>query len=180
MKSKIFLLLFLYGCSSPSGPPELTPITTSGANTISFLINGNVFLPSSAENGFNLAPPAYSIDVAHPTWDTGYWTSQIMLNTSSQTDVFEIVFYKLLDTGTFPLATLPEDGGWAGFALNGLGSNSGGFVTSDSLSAWIHISRFDTNANIISGTFAMTMVGVPITDSIIQITDGRFDFHYTP
>jgi hypothetical protein len=179
MKNKVVItLLFLYGCSSPSGPPELTPITTNGANTISFLINGNVFLPSSAENGFNIAPPAYSVYVAHETWDSNYWVSQIIANTSSQPDVFEIDFDELLDTGTFRLGLVTNvPRAYAMYVPNG---DNLGYFTRDSLPAWINISRFDTNVHVLSGTFAMTMEGGPSRDSIVQITNGRFDFHYTP
>ena len=42
----------------------------------------------------------------------------------------------------------------------------------------IHITHLDTSLSIISGTFSVTLKNPECMDSVMTITDGRFDFNY--
>ena len=42
----------------------------------------------------------------------------------------------------------------------------------------VNITFLDTEKNIIAGTFSMTLINPDCTDSVMVISDGRFDFGY--
>ncbi len=52
------------------------------------------------------------------------------------------------------------------------------FQTNNSSSGTLNITRFDTNAKIISGTFSFDAVQRDSTNNIVHVTDGRFDVTY--
>ncbi len=173
---KLLLLLFylhLAGCSgckdSLSNINQLPPITQDGANTFGAIVNGKVWVPS----GFNGTPNLQY------NYDPGYAYGTLNVGAYRRTDTVENDVTNLgfaldsLNNYQMPhsFALKPNsnmafdyDQYPCVYAAEDSGTKSSGSIT---------ISKLDTTAGIISGTFSGVLIRAGC--DTITITEGRFD-----
>lgn len=136
----------------------LPPITQNGSNTIGFRVDGQVWLPKGSFN--------------YPSW-LAYYSGKMFYINANQVggdtrDQFGI--------GINPLQ--PTQATWDLAERNGVVCNFGRFTDSYRVitpgTGTLHITRLDTVAHIVAGTFAFDAVSAT-TGKTIHVTDGRFD-----
>jgi hypothetical protein len=170
-KTHCFIPLILYlavnigGCRKTSVLPidQLPAATTSGANTFGCLINGKVFVPSThgmfahAKISDDFSPLRLTVTAMYEDQNgiytvVGLQTDSVLLIGSGQTVPFKT----------------PGPGS-AAAALND-------YITNDTSTGSLTISRLDLTSHIISGTFDFQIQDP--SGKTIKVTDGRFDLHY--
>jgi hypothetical protein len=171
----IFLALVLMAasCKKEEEIDLLPPATQSGKNTFGCLVDGKAFLPKKK---FNPHPAkGFKLEVIH---NEG-WFCQIFGLRDVSEGLFEVIMHTdslLLEEGkTYSLAS-------------GIGEVTGSYVHYQRGSMYeymtdgaahtgqLHVTRFNREARIISGTFwydAVNSEGV-----VVKIREGRFDFKY--
>jgi hypothetical protein len=154
--------------NSPTPEPELVlpPITTQGLNTVGCKIDGKVWVPYSKTS----VPKIMSSVARNAGWRYGFWGYQI-------TGINQI------NTIGFYLQSINKD---SLFVISNNKQNSIGyflpidsliFTSSSSNDNKVHILRFDSIEQIISGTFRFTVIDTT-TQIKHEITDGRFDLRF--
>ena len=88
-------------------------------------------------------------------------------------DTGEYVFE--FNTVPKPLAVISES--YACYGENGIGINTGYYITNSNYTGKIKTTRFDRSARIVAGTFSFTAYNA-ITKTTVVVTDGRFDRKY--
>ena len=88
-------------------------------------------------------------------------------------DTGEYVFE--FNTVPKPLAVISES--YACYGENGIGINTGYYITNSNYTGKIKTTRFDRSARIVAGTFSFTAYNA-ITKTTVFVTDGRFDRKY--
>jgi len=149
-----FLLLYC-GCGKPETVLQLPPLTHTGANIIAFEINGKVFISSGASGKLSQFGPGVYYEV--------YGDSNAVISGTADNPGFLISMgskYKFA-LGTYKIDTTPFSQG-AVYDEFKTDSAHGGYIT---------YTYYD--GNILAGTFALDVVNA--NDSVIHITDGRFD-----
>jgi hypothetical protein len=166
MKNLLLLLFYLNlaGCSgckdSLSDINQLPPITQDGANTFGAIVNGKVWVPA----GFNGTPNLQY------NYDPGYAFGTLNVGAYRRTDTIENDVTDLgfalhsfalkpnsniaFDYDRYPCVYAAEDSS----------TKSSGSIT---------ISKLDTAARIVSGTFSGVLIKAGC--DTITITEGRFD-----
>jgi hypothetical protein len=173
----VFVAIALMAASCKKEVEEidlLPPATQSGKNTFGCLVDGKAFLPKG--RAFNPLPHQ-GFDLEVPTGDR--WLCKIF----GLRDVSEGLFRVMVHTDSLLL-----EEGKAYSLSSGKGKVTGIYVhykgfTANSYSTdgaahtgQLHVTRFDREARIISGTFwydAVNSEGV-----VVKIREGRFDFKY--
>lgn len=160
----ILSILGLEGCFlvHDSKSPTLPPATQTGANTLGFLLNGQLWLPDGA-CGYSNQSPVYDPDFnGKPEFDMTCFKC-----TTSQRMTFAFYLRGINHTGVYPVS--PDSLGSCGFA-----SDNCQYLYHDTTvyrKGNITITNF--SLPIISGTFEMVMYKKGC-DSL-KITQGRFD-----
>lgn len=181
----------LSGCGKNDGPPrEVMPaVTQTGANKAGALVNGVIWLPM---NGVLFGAPAIRANVNRtPQSGRGF---ELSLSLNRQAPEGNEKFYprpesnisfflpSVLAPGTFELnqavsAPFPSDEGRYGLFTDKTTSPIGLFPTGTGAanSGQLVITRFDTVARVVAGTFEFTgQRGA----ELIKVTQGRFDVTY--
>ncbi len=145
---------------------QLPPATQTGANTFGCLINGEAFKPS----GSNLGGPILS---ASYILYNGKYGLSIGASRGGGGDMVVIAIFATempepLAEGTYSLISYGP-GNISGAYKLGLDDVS----TTEENPGTLVITKLDTGAGIISGTFEFTVTD--IHGNTIEITDGRFD-----
>jgi hypothetical protein len=152
----------------------LPPATQSGKNTFGCLVDGKAFLPKKKLNP--LPAQGFKLEVVH---NEG-WFCQIFGLRDVSEGLFEVRLHTdslLLEEGkTYSLAS--GKGEVTGIYNRYTFSSSDDLYNTDGIAhtGQLHVTRFDRDARIISGTFwydAVNSEGV-----VVKIRDGRFDFKY--
>ena len=182
----LFISMLYSSCSKkepePPEPPQLTPMTTTGAETLSFLKDGEVWIADK--------------DALSPLATIALGSKQFSVNSSmkwpiNQKEIFNwsfpLVDYSIrkyfedsgIGAGFFPVVDSSE-------YCNPILEPSAEYLSLafDMLDTfnYVNISHIDQsgNFNIISGTFQMRMVNVENEEcqDTIYITDRRFDLEF--
>ncbi len=176
-KLAVFFFLILFGCEKNDILPD---ITEEGLNTFGMLVDGKIWKPYTP---ISIVGPI-SLDIKYSTHShllniealntkkgqglsfyaekiqsVGYYNFSYRNNfKASDTSCHSCIYYK--DSTRFE----DESGIYNAYKLT------------DSVNSVINITRLDTFRSIISGTFSLNLKNP--SGKIINITEGRFDFHY--
>jgi hypothetical protein len=173
----LFTMALLSCKKQPVDQLSLLPVATqTGANTFGCLVNGKAFLPKTS--GF----------LAGPKLVCQYEGSNI----SRYYGLFLVASYKnnngsnigitigtdslsLVEGQTYNLKTRLPGNAYANCAFfGGRGTN---YMTNDTISGVLTVTKLDISSDIISGTFNFKAVDT-IINKTIEITAGRFDLHF--
>jgi hypothetical protein len=173
---KLLLLLFylqLVGCSgckdSLSDINQLPPVTQDGANTFGAIVNGKVWVPA----GFNGTPNLqynYDPGYAYGTLNVGAYRR----TDSVENDVTDLGFaLDSLNNCTIPHSFALKPNSNIAFDYTRYPCVYAAEDSSTKSSGSVTISKLDTVARIVSGTFSGILIKAGC--DTITITDGRFD-----
>lgn len=154
---------------------QLPPPTTTGENTIGCLVNGEPFTDSGVMNNFyQFVDGEYVLGI---NWEQS--KNGISRNGRIGIRYLEIVTNQnyILDKNLLFDGDVEGGFGTYTFSVNYV---QGGdeFLTNVNYSGYINFSKFDTENNIMSGTFQFEAEEIN-SGEIITITDGRFDLTFT-
>lgn len=177
MTSKIFITLFsaVLFVSCKKDTAELPPATQTGANTFGLKLNGTVWVPK----GF-AGLPDNDLLKARLLGNTLIINAQNFSSSPTETE-FEIHLVGVTGTGTF---LLNNDVVYPNAFLNYVYyvkrkvTPLEEWITSATQTGSVTISRFDTAAHIVSGTFQFNAQNTANAAQTISVTEGRFDIKY--
>ena len=181
MKHLILSLIFGFlaiSCNRSDDPPanpvaQLPPATTTGANTIGCLVNGEVFLPHQ-NNPTGPSSTHCHYQFVNNEWNLGISFSNDSTNPLRSVGIFSIN-NDLQQGSTYQLKQ--NTGNPNLYGTYGAGGSSA-YFTNDLNSGELKITRLDKINNIISGTFWFDAINT--AGQKVQIREGRFDMHYIP
>lgn len=152
---------------------ELAPETQTGANTFGAKINGEFWAPQ----GFGPFP-ANDILEARLMPDKDLYINARNFASSPNESEFQIFLKNVTTTGTYLLnttVTFPSSSAnYVYFVKRNL-TPKNEWLTSASHTGAVTITRIDTMALIVSGTFQFSALNISNTPEPITITEGRFD-----
>jgi hypothetical protein len=177
-KNKYFFVIFLLGFISckttDEKPTELPPITSEGKGTFGCRINGEIFMPTGFKGDLDkeyytwkLSPEFYGNFVV-TAWRSGE---------NGKLESCQISHPKIYGTGTYYILPKKEIIDTSGYGSCHFRNNFFTFKTAIG-SGKIKISRYDTIARIISGTFDFWTCNENNVNDTAFVTDGRFDVKY--
>ncbi|WP_019037535.1 DUF6252 family protein [Psychroflexus tropicus] len=174
----IFIALLFTSCdndddNSTSNPlDQLPPMTTTGENTIGCLVNGEPFTDSGLMNNFyQFVNGEYFLAInMQRGFSNDFEDASISIR---RIEVFEGETYIL------NMNSIQNDftGGSAGYVFSN-DTDSGEFETNQVYLGSITFTRFDTENQIMSGTFEFQAEEIT-TGEVVNITNGRFDLTFT-
>jgi len=167
------LYLLLLSCNKEV--KELPPATQSGANTFGLKLNGEMWVPK----GF-AGIPDEDLLVAKLLGNTLIITAQNFASSPTETE-FELKIFGATGTGTYLLnsnTNYPAGPTSYGYHVKRRLSPIDEWITSAAQTGSVTISRFDTTARIISGTFQYNAENLTNASQTISVTEGRFDVRY--
>ncbi|MBG8555548.1 DUF6252 family protein [Hymenobacter guriensis] len=168
------VLLLLTGCKKDNATPDqgLPPATTSGAETLGFQLNGDAWVPGGQRCGIygctdnkveaSAYPQGGRLHLLVSATRTGFQLDQ----------AFTLTLDSLVGVGTYPLDTPQTQ---LTFADNRQGTT---YQSSARLGGSVTITKIDTVAWIVSGTFRGRLANVDKPASTVEIQTGRFDVLY--
>lgn len=178
----LFPLFFIFvACNKNSDEPafSLTQGTQTGANTLSFRADGQIFQPYGRRCfGFGGGPCIEEPLKAHYNSKRGQFQITAFLTTKNRAEYFSLDCDSLFHSG----ATGAQQ--QSSYHPAGLGYSADGldYGTAIPAQTTISITRFDTVAHIISGTFSGNLKGLlqgaTTQKQSFSITEGRFDVRY--
>jgi hypothetical protein len=183
---KTTLLLFaitFFNCENNDPENQLPPITQTGANTFSCIINGQVLIPKNARG--NLGGPggprkglsAYYFQNKNFEIDAGNFRDaggdNIYININN---LNAIGTYNFGLSSSQPATTFKPDYPHCWVGISDKLDNEKRYL-SNTNSGSVTITRLDNINKIISGTFELTVFNSNDFNEIIRITEGRFDIN---
>jgi hypothetical protein len=178
----LFAITFLK-CENNDPQEQLPPITQTGANTFSCIINGEILIPKDAKG--NLGGPGgprkglsvyyfqnknFEIDAGNFR-DVGGDNIYININNLNSIGTYNFGLSSVQPASTFK-PDYPYC--WAGITDN---LDNEKRYLSNTNSGTITITRLDNVNKIISGNFELTVFNNNDPNEIIRITEGRFDIN---
>jgi hypothetical protein len=197
MKKAILLLLItsvlwsLGGCSKDAtlatALDQLPQVTTTGANTAGYIINGKILIPKNGSASF--AGSSYGLRLNYggnfyPD-KNDFWQLHISNNKDSENNFGIVLYIKNMNSGN-GIYNINQSNGQlsSSFNINQIiaGIKTNGLLNtyySSNDSGAINITRSDLGYGIaiFSGTFSCTLYNKDNTSETIQVTDGRFDIN---
>ena len=173
----IVLLMSIFTFSQCTKHPDkpqtdyLFPETQTGMGTFSCLVNGQAFIPYTAQRGMNPSKAYYGIQ-------NGKYSLTVFSHYYADPISYSIILH--VDTlnmtpGTYTLNISPAGLMFgAAYEVTNNG-NTTTYNTSTVSSGELHITRLDSN--IVSGTFWFDAQD-NVTKKIVQIRRGQFDLNY--
>ncbi|MDO8365486.1 MAG: hypothetical protein Q7T20_01730 [Saprospiraceae bacterium] len=188
MKHKIFIFLLpilaaalfslLPACRKHSDPPDpLPPATQVGANTFGCYIDGKPWVAWIDPEIFD--PSLRKIEASYDEPGIGMY-DEYGLSINAQKVTVKDTIYEFIIFGLKPIF---EEGVVDIFSLEHIGSSIHfdnpvrAYEIDVSLPQMFEITNLDTEQNIFSGLFELTIVSKDKSDTL-RITDGRFDIKY--
>ena len=171
MNKILFLLTFavlcLSGCEEDDTNQTLPPPTQTGKNILACKIDGKSFINKGAINCF------------YQNIDGEYYFGISGENDEIETMMVHLgTIKKTISENEIIILSEPVDGKAEGGVFFSLGSGIGdGAGTNSEYTGEMHITKFDTNKQIVSGTFWFD-VKHPVTGKRVEVRDGRFDAQY--
>lgn len=173
----ILIAVVLSACNNndDNKPPieQLPPMTTTGENTIGCLVNGEPFTDRGLMNNFyQFVDGKFSLVIN--------WGTSIPGNIESGQIEINNIEIEQGETYILNFSDFVEDNFTGGGGTYTIINNetSGQFETNQNFTGFITFTRFDTNSNIMSGTFEFQAKEISNEDTI-TLTDGRFDLTFT-
>lgn len=169
----VFSLMMLVSCKKEV--KELPPATTSGANTLGLKLNGEIWVPQ----GF-AGLPDNDILKARLLGNVLIITAQNFSSSPTETE-FEIKIFGVTGTGTYQLnanTSYPSGPASYGYHVKRRVNPLDEWITSAAQTGTVVITRLDTSAQIVSGTFQFNAQNLLNASQTISVTDGRFDLKY--
>lgn len=178
-RSYLLLPLLLTACQKEQPEFSLSPATQTGANTLSCLVDGQVFLAYGrrCSNFGSTCEEALSVRY-QPT--QGRLLLETIFSTEGHDEALSLVADSVFAPG---LAGTQHPSSYrpAGLGYSDRRSKLN-YSTADPKYTHITITRLDTTAHIISGTFEgdlKTLLINPTTEKLaVVVTEGRFDVKY--
>ena len=157
MQKVLFCLLALVvGCKKDDGSP-LPKATQEGKNTFGCLLDGQVFLPTHSHNIFQPVTPLQ-----------GYFYRRVLgIKAYGEQGQMYLALRDAFRPGTYPLAETSTGN------YGSLDRSSGAFYTSSTRGGSLILTRIDTVARVMAGTFEFS--ALDRSGGIITVTSGRFD-----
>jgi Family of unknown function (DUF6252) len=177
MKKAIILctsILFLLSCKKDK-MAELPPATQTGANTFGLKINGEMWVPK----GF-AGIPDDDLLKARVLGTTLIITAQNFSSSPTETE-YELRLVNVTGTGTYLLNTdftYPNALVSYAYHVKRRLTPLDEWITSAAQTGSITLTRFDTTARIVSGTFQFNAENDLNAAQTISVTEGRFDIKY--
>jgi len=172
----IFMLtssLLVTACSrssdNPADPADSGGGTATGSGTMSATVDGQSWTATSGTvfAAYTSTAEGNSLSVVG---------SQVQATSSSG---FNISILNVRGTGEFRLGLLPGVGGVQGIAayaiVTGAGSNAQAWVTTNTETGTVNITRLDVPNKTVAGTFSFRCRNPNATPEIRNITNGRFE-----
>jgi hypothetical protein len=149
---------------------QLPPVTQVGANTFGAIVNGKVWVPAGYYNGsFNQTIYYSKID--------GLGALNVVCYRVTDTINSDVTFLELsidsLENYKIPYTFVLNSNGNVGFEYIKQYCLYNSYESTTKSSGSVTVSKLDTTAGIISGTFSGVLIRA--TCDTITITDGRFD-----
>lgn len=166
------LLLTAAQCEKDIPPiDQLPPATQTGENTFGCLVNGEAFKPKGNPLGGPILQAYYQFV------DGGYWFGLTVKN--NEKDILRGLAIhttkrEIHEGETLILEIQAEGNASAHFSLGGGGVK---YVTTETITGELTITRFDQINNIVSGTFWFDAINE--AGEIVQVREGRFDMQFS-
>lgn len=154
---------------------ELPPATQTGANTFGLKINGEMWVPQ----GF-AGIPANDLLKARKLGNMLIITAQNFASSPTETE-FEMKLFSITGEGTYLLNTntsYPNGPTNYGYHVKRKLTPLDEWITSAAQTGSVTISKLDTVARIVSGTFQFNAENDMDASRRIAVTEGRFDIKY--
>lgn len=167
--------LFLSSCSKDVS--ELPATTQTGANTFGAKVDGEFWTPQqfgpiTANNLLEVNATGLGDFIIH---------ARNFAQSPNESE-FEIGLKHVTGTGTYLLnqntGTYPNQSASYGYFVKRKLTPTNEWITSSAQTGSVELTRFDTAAHIISGTFQFNAGSVDNTANPIAVTEGRFDLKY--
>lgn len=173
----ITVLFFALSCKNdddtPSNPLSLLPpATMTGENTIGCLVNGEAFTDKGLMNNF------YQFNNGRFILAINWEQDPAGDNSRSGSIVIRDIEIEEGKTYTLNISDYLEDLFTGGAGRYTSLKTLGQYETNSTYTGNITFTRFDTDANIMSGTFEFQAAEI-FSGEIVTITDGRFDLKFT-
>jgi len=172
----LFLIFSAFVVSCKKEIIELPPATQSGANTFGAKVNGTIWLPK----GFGPFPADNLLDARKLHTGDIVITARNFSSSPNETEL-ELFIKGLTGPGTYQLNTTvgyPTTAASYGYYIERNFNPKNEWITSASYTGIIQVSRYDTAAKIISGTFSFNALNLYNAPQPITVTEGRFDVIY--
>jgi hypothetical protein len=174
MKKTLLLALaaIALGTSCNKNITELPEATQTGAHTFGAKLDGELWGPKGFAGGASLLEarflPGPSVMI----------TARNFASSPNESEM-EIFLKNLTGTGTYQLNTdvvLPTTAASYGYFVKRTITPTNEWMTSSQYTGSVNVTRFDTAARIISGTFQFRASNPDYTPfQVINVTEGRFD-----
>ena len=167
-------LLVLAACSKKE-VKELPPATQTGANTFGLKLNGENWVPK----GF-AGLPDNDLLKARFLGDVLIINAQNFQSSPTETE-FELRVFGITGPGTYLLntnTTYPVGPTSYGYHIKRRVNPLDEWITTSTQTGSVTVTRLDTTAHIVSGTFQFNAANMTNPSQVIAVTEGRFDIRY--
>lgn len=174
-KTIIACLAVLLFFSCKKDVKELPAPTQTGANTFGLKLNGTMWVPK----GF-AGIPDDNLLKARLLGDVLIITAQNFSSSPTETQ-FDIHIKGITGPGTFSLNTntgYPNDLTTYAYHVKRRLTPLEEWITSAAQTGSVTVSKLDTSAHIVSGTFQFNAENMTDASKTISVTEGRFDLKY--
>lgn len=165
------VLVILVSCKKEV--TELPPATQSGANTFGCKVDGNFWVPA----GFGIIPTASILEARYIPG--AYLIINARNFSSSPTETEFELFIKDVDgPGTYSLNTTvgyPTSAASYGYYVHRKFTPDNEWITSSEYTGSIILTKVDTIARFVSGTFEFHAINLYNAPQPLNVTEGRFD-----
>jgi len=154
---------------------ELPPATQTGANTFGAMVNGDMWVPQ----GFG-SINASNILETRLLGNNLFITAQNFASSPNESE-FDIRVIGLTSTGVYPLnsnVSHPSSSYSYAYYVKRRLTPLYEWITSSVNTGSVSVSRFDTAARIVSGTFSFSGGEITNAAPVLNVTEGRFDLKY--
>ena len=178
----IIAIALILGCEKdPPIPdpivPVMPPLTHQGLNTFGCYVDGELFVANKSDNYWDI--PAVSGSFNETNRRLGLQGTRYLKNENSEIEDIHVVGYVLDGAGTYDYL-YNNEGKSVGY-VNWNGDKCDYYYREypDFDIGQLTITYLNEDANIIAGTFYLNLVNENCEgDTLMKITDGRFDFKY--
>lgn len=168
MKSQIFLLIvfsaLIFSCKKET--TELPPVTQTGANTFGAKLNGEIWVPQ----GVGSIPASNTLEARFVSSTSVLYINARNFSKSPVETEFEIVITNITGPGNYTL-----DAASYGYYVKRTVTPENEWQTNSQYTGTVTITKLDTAARIVSGTFQFNAINLYNSPQPISVTEGRFD-----
>ncbi len=179
MKNILFLSFFVLAFAAcKKEVDELPEATQTGANTFGARINGELWTPQ----GFGIAPTAPTLEASYAAQGGTIRINARNFSSSPTETEVELYLTNVSAPDTFALnqntQKYPNQTGNYGYYIKRRFMPQEEWITTSGATGSVAVTKFDTLAKIISGTFSFSAANIYDNSQRLSITEGRFDIRY--